>query len=238
MDKVEIRGIEILAAQNQAEMVDFLMNAQGIKSGMLVAINAEKVVLAEENPLIKQLIAQAAYKYADGISIVKSIERKFPQYRGIERIAGVDLWQALMTRAAEQGAAVFLVGATADVLAKARQKLTACGVNIVGWQDGYFDDEQAVIAQIRESGAKFVSVAMGSPKQEAFMQKALAAYPNTLYMGVGGSYDVFVGKVKRAPHCWQKWGLEWLYRLLSQPTRWRRQLRLLKYAYYYATKQL
>lgn len=238
MDKVKIRGVELLAARDQTALVDFLMTENELKTGMLVAINAEKMVLAEEDPELAKLLAEADYKYADGISIVKSILRKYPQYRPLARIAGADLWEGLMQRAGKIGVPVFLLGATPDVLAQTAEKLAQWQVNIVGSQDGYFADEQAVISQIQQSGAKFVSVALGSPKQERFMQKVKQAHPNCLYMGVGGTYDVFVGKVKRAPVVWQNWGLEWLYRLLKQPTRWRRQVRLFKYAWYYATKRL
>lgn len=238
MDKVEIRGVELLTAKNQSVLVDFLMTQNRVETGMLVAINAEKMILAEEDPELAKLLAEADYKYADGISIVKSILRKYPHSRPLTRIAGADLWEGLMQRAGKLGVPVFLLGATPEVLAQTAEKLAQWQVNIVGSQDGYFADEQAVIAKIQQSGAKFVSVALGSPKQERFMQKARTVYPDCLYMGVGGTYDVFVGKVKRAPKCWQDVGLEWLYRLLQQPTRWRRQVRLLKYAWYYATKRL
>lgn len=237
MEKVTIRGIPLLASPNQAAFADFLINGEQLKCGMLVAINAEKVILSEVEPTLAALLKQSDYNYADGISIVKSIQRKYPTLQ-IERIAGADLWLALMKRAGEFGVPVFLVGASEDVLAETVARWRQAGVNVVGCRNGYFDDEAALIAEIRQSGAKFVSVALGSPKQEYFIQRALTYYPDCLYMGVGGSYDVFVGKVKRAPKLWQKWGLEWLYRLLKQPTRWQRQLRLLKYAYYYATKQL
>lgn len=240
IEKVDIRGIELLAARNQAEFVDYLMNETAIKQGKLIAINAEKVIIAEKQPEIAQLLAQSEFKYADGISIVLSIKKKYPEFGGIERIAGADLWEALMQRAGTLGAKVFLVGAKEETLNEVVQKLAPWNVEVVGMQNGYFsaDDEDVLIERIKQSGAKFVSVAMGSPKQEKFMRKAQQVYPECLYMGVGGTYDVFTGRVKRAPKIWQKLGLEWLYRLLSQPTRWRRQLNLLRYAYYYWTKQL
>lgn len=240
IEKVDIRGIELLAARNQAEFVDYLMNETTVKHGKLIAINAEKVIIAEKQSEIAQLLAESEFKYADGISIVLSIKKKYPQIDSIERIAGADLWEALMQRAGFLGTKVFLVGAKEETLHKVVQKLAHWNVEVVGTQNGYFgvDDEDVLIERIRQSGAKFVSVAMGSPKQEKFMRKAQQAYPECLYMGVGGTYDVFTGRVKRAPKIWQKLGLEWLYRLLSQPTRWRRQLNLLRYAYYYWTKQL
>ncbi|QIM63803.1 lipopolysaccharide N-acetylmannosaminouronosyltransferase [Pasteurellaceae bacterium Orientalotternb1] len=240
MDRVEVKGIELLAARNQAELLAFLLNEQGVKTGKLVAINAEKVILSEEQPDVRQLLAKAEYNYADGISVVWTIHKKYPQFADLERIAGADLWLALMQQSANLGTPVFLVGGQADVLAETFTKLNTMGVNVVGTQDGYFslDQEITIFEQIKQSGAKIISVALGSPKQEQFMQKAQVYYPDALYMGVGGSYDVFVGKVKRAPKCWQNAGLEWLYRLLKQPTRWQRQCRLIKYAYHYWRNQL
>lgn len=91
------------------------------------------------------------------------------------------------------------------------------------------EDRQALFERIRASGAKIVTVAMGSPRQEILMRDCREVYAHALYMGVGGTYDVFTGYVKRAPGIWQRLGLEWLYRLLSQPSRVTRQLRLLRY---------
>ncbi|WP_139766913.1 WecB/TagA/CpsF family glycosyltransferase, partial [Salmonella enterica] len=89
--------------------------------------------------------------------------------------------------------------------------------------------------RIHASGAKIVTVAMGSPKQELLMRDCREVHPHALYMGVGGTYDVFTGHVKRAPKIWQNLGLEWLYRLLSQPRRITRQMRLLRYLRWHYT---
>ncbi len=126
------------------------------------------------------------------------------------------------------------------MLAQTEQKLrNQWNVNIVGSQDGYFrpEDRQALYERVRDSGAKIVTVAMGSPRQEILMRDCRLVSPDALYMGVGGTYDVFTGHVKRAPKVWQNLGLEWLYRLLSQPTRIKRQIRLLRYlAWHYTGK--
>ena len=99
------------------------------------------------------------------------------------------------------------------------------------------EDRQALYERVRDSGAKIVTVAMGSPRQEILMRDCRLVSPDALYMGVGGTYDVFTGHVKRAPKVWQNLGLEWLYRLLSQPTRITRQIRLLRYlAWHYTGK--
>lgn len=240
MEKVNIRDIELLAVKNQQEFVRFLLGSEKIQQGKLIALNAEKIITAENHPEIRTLLEQAEFKYADGISIVLSIKKKYPQYAALERIAGADLWEALMQQAGKLGTAVFLIGAKNETLNDVKRKLVQWNVNIVGTQDGYFNEkeETILIERIKKSGAKLVTVAMGSPKQEKFMTKAQQIYPDCLYMGVGGTYDVFTGRVKRAPKIWQNLGLEWLYRLLSQPTRWRRQINLLRYAYYYVTNKL
>lgn len=238
--KYSIRNISIWGFQNMKQFVDYLFADGRLKKGTLVAINAEKVMTAEQDEPLRKLIDAAEYKYADGISIIKSIRRKYPD-ADIKRIAGADLWEALLEKAGHEGTPVFLVGGKANVLAETEAKLKKqWNVNIVGSQDGYFNDAQRpfVFEKIRDSGAKIVTVAMGSPKQELFMRDCREIYPDALYMGVGGTYDVFTGRVKRAPKAWQNLGLEWLYRLLSQPTRWQRQIKLMKYVGYHYSGRL
>lgn len=231
----QIRGFVLLGFSDMVGMLDYLCREGEVKTGTLVAINAEKVLTAESQPEIYQLIQRAEYKYPDGISIVRSIRKKYPQ-ASVSRIAGADLWEGLMERAGQEGIPVFLLGGKPSVLAQTADKLRRqWNVNIVGTQDGYFSpaERDAVFARVADSGAKIVTVAMGSPRQEVLMQDCKAVYPQALYMGVGGTYDVFTGHVKRAPLLWQKMGLEWLYRLISQPSRLPRQLRLLKYLNYH-----
>ncbi|AWH88802.1 lipopolysaccharide N-acetylmannosaminouronosyltransferase [Limnobaculum parvum] len=238
--KYSIRGIDIWGFRNMAQFVDYLFDDSDMKTGTLVAINAEKVMTAEQDKPLRELIDAAEYKYADGISIVRSIRRKYPD-ADVQRVAGADLWEALMEQAGKQGVPVFLVGGKPEILTEVEQKLKSqWNVNIVGSQDGYFkpEEREALFERIRASGAKFVTVAMGSPKQEMFMRDCRKIYADALYMGVGGTYDVFTGHVKRAPKVWQDMGLEWLYRLLAQPTRWRRQFKLFKYVVYHYTNRL
>lgn len=238
--KYSIRGFDIWGFRDMAQFLDYLYDGGQLKTGALVAINAEKVLTAEQDPALRALIEEAEFKYADGISIVRSIRRKYPRAE-VSRVAGADLWEALMERAGREGTPVFLIGGKPAVLAETEAKLRSqWRVNIVGSQDGYFTPEQrpALFERIRASGAAIVTVAMGSPKQELLMRDCRALYPQALYMGVGGTYDVFTGHVKRAPKVWQNMGLEWLYRLLSQPSRIRRQLKLLKYLGYHYSGRL
>ena len=227
----ELRGLNLIGWRDMQHALDYLYADGVLKEGTLVAINAEKMLTIEDNPQVRSLIEAAEFKYADGISVVRSIRKKFPQAR-VDRVAGADLWEALMERAGREGTPVFLLGGKPDVLEETEDKLRKqWQVNIVGSQDGYFrgEDKQALFERIRASGAKIVTVAMGSPRQEILMRDCREVYPDALYMGVGGTYDVFTGYVKRAPAIWQRLGLEWLYRLLSQPSRLTRQLRLLRY---------
>nr|WP_318384915.1 lipopolysaccharide N-acetylmannosaminouronosyltransferase [uncultured Enterobacter sp.] len=235
-----LRGLNLIGWRNMQHALDYLYADGVMKQGTLVAINAEKMLAVENDAQVRGLIEAAEFKYADGISVVRSIRKKFPQAK-VERVAGADLWEALMARAGKEGTPVFLVGGKPDVLAQTQQKLRArWQVNIVGSQDGYFTPEArtALFERIRDSGAKIVTVAMGSPRQEILMRDCRAIYPEALYMGVGGTYDVFTGHVKRAPMVWQRLGLEWLYRLLSQPSRITRQLKLLRYLSWHYRGQL
>ncbi|ATG15827.1 TPA: lipopolysaccharide N-acetylmannosaminouronosyltransferase [Providencia alcalifaciens] len=234
-----IRGHNIWGFKNMSHFLDYLFADGKTKTGTLVAINAEKVMIAEQDTALNTLLGQAEYLYADGISIVRAIRRKYPK-ADVSRVAGADLWEGLMERAGKEGTPVFLVGGKPEILEQTKAKLRAqWNVNIAGSQDGYFtaEDRNALFERIHASGAKIVTVAMGSPKQEIFMRDCRVVHPDALYMGVGGTYDVFTGHVKRAPKVWQNLGLEWLYRLLSQPTRIKRQFKLLKFlGYYYGGK--
>lgn len=235
-----LRGLQLIGWRDMQHALNYLFAEGHLRQGTLVAINAEKMLTAEDNPEVRELINAAEFKYADGISVVRSVRKKFPQAQ-VSRVAGADLWEALMARAGQEGTPVFLIGGKPDVLAQTEAKLRAqWRVNIVGSQDGYFTPEQrqALFERIHTSGAQIVTVAMGSPKQEIFMRDCRKIHPEALYMGVGGTYDVFTGHVKRAPKIWQNLGLEWLYRLLSQPSRITRQLRLLRYLRWHYTGNL
>ncbi len=235
-----VRGLQLIGWRDMAHALDYLYADGHMRQGTLVAINAEKVLTAEDNAEVRTLIDAAEFKYADGISVVRSIRKKYPQ-ANVSRVAGADLWEALMARAGAEGTPVFLIGGKPEVLAQTEAKLRQqWNVNIVGSQDGYFNAEerQALFERIQVSGAKIVTVAMGSPKQEILMRNCRLVHPDALYMGVGGTYDVFTSHVKRAPKIWQKLGLEWLYRLLSQPSRIGRQLRLLRYLRWHYTGNL
>ncbi|MDX3773498.1 WecB/TagA/CpsF family glycosyltransferase [Chromatiaceae bacterium AAb-1] len=235
--EVAVGPVKVSAFRDMEQLLSFIIDEQGkVFAGSAIAINPEKVLTAMRNEQINAVIQQADIRYADGIGVVKVMRKRLQ--RAVQRIPGCELWQELMKRAATYKVPVFIVGAKPDVLNQTREKLLAQGVQVVGAVDGYFSDEAALIAQISGSGAKIVSVAMGSPKQELLIQRIRAQHPDCYYMGVGGTYDVFTGNVKRAPELWCKLNLEWAYRLASQPSRIGRQLGLLKYLWWYWTGKI
>jgi UDP-N-acetyl-D-mannosaminouronate:lipid I N-acetyl-D-mannosaminouronosyltransferase len=234
---VPVGGIGVMAFSNMAELVNYVIQDDGtVFCGSAIAMNPEKVIAASKNPELMAILNKADIRYADGMGVVKVMRRKLG--RRVERIPGCELWQALMAKAAQTKTPVFLVGAKPQVMAETVAKLTAMGVNVVDSQDGYFKDENELIHRIAQSGARIVTVAMGSPKQELFIGKCQQQLPDAYYMGVGGTYDVFTGHVQRAPALWCKLHLEWAYRLLSQPSRIGRQTNLLTYAWLFLTNKL
>ncbi|SNY44383.1 UDP-N-acetyl-D-mannosaminouronate:lipid I N-acetyl-D-mannosaminouronosyltransferase [Arsukibacterium tuosuense] len=233
-EQVKIGVINVAAFNNMAALLGYIVPAEGpVFAGSAVAINPEKVLSASRNPQLREVIEAADIRYADGIGVVKAMRRRLGRH--VERIPGCELWQELMLRAAHYQVPVFIIGAKPEVLAQTRDKLIAAGTRLAGAVDGYFSDEAALIDQLKHTKPRIVSVAMGSPRQELLIQRLRQAHPDCFYMGVGGTYDVYTGNVKRAPALWCKLNLEWAYRLVLQPSRIGRQLGLLRYLWWYWT---
>lgn len=229
---VKIGPVEVAAFKDMQQMLELVIKPDAsVFAGSAIAINPEKILTAMKNPQIEAVINQADIRYADGIGVVTVMRKRLG--KAVQRIPGCEFWQQLMQRAATYQVPVFIVGATPEINKQTAAKLKLQQVNLVGTVDGYFKDEAALIASIQQSGARIVSVAMGSPKQELLIQRIAKQHPDCFYMGVGGTYDVFTGNVKRAPALWCKLNLEWAYRLLSQPSRIGRQLGLLRYVWWY-----
>ena len=239
INNVLIGGVEVSAFKSINDVIDnaILSNA-GVIPGVGIAINPEKIMSAIESKALYDLLAKATLKYPDGIGVSYVMKKKLKY--DVARVPGCELWEQLMIKSVHNNVPVFLVGASENVVQQTKNKLVGQGVNIVGVANGYFQksEESSLIEGIKSSGAKIVSVALGSPKQEYFMFECRKALPDAFYMGVGGTYDVFTGNVNRAPSFFRKVRCEWLYRLLSQPTRIGRQINLLKYIWLYFTSKL
>jgi N-acetylglucosaminyldiphosphoundecaprenol N-acetyl-beta-D-mannosaminyltransferase len=190
-------------------------------------VNAAKIVNMRRNDLLRRSVLSSNLVLADGISVVwasRLLGRPLP-----ERVAGIDLMMGMLRRGNVRGYRLYCLGATDEVLEKVSARLAADFPNIrlVGRQNGYFpeDAEGTVAGRIAAANPDILLVAMTSPKKEKFLARWSDRLRVPVCHGVGGSFDVFAGKVQRAPERWQRLGLEWLYRLKQEPLRlWRRYL--------------
>jgi N-acetylglucosaminyldiphosphoundecaprenol N-acetyl-beta-D-mannosaminyltransferase len=196
-----------------------------------VAINPEKVYRAVRDTRLRRVIQAAHIQICDGIGVV--LASRLLYGKGPARCTGIDLFMRLLEISEQRGWKVFLLGASPESNQAARvaieQRFPRLGV--VGSQHGYFESSAEITETINESGADVLFVAMGSPRQEFWIGEHMPRMNACLCMGVGGSLDVISGVARRAPYLWRKSGLEWLFRLLTQPTRIRRQLGLLVFAF-------
>lgn len=187
-----------------------------------VVVNVDKLVKASRDEELRRIINACALVNVDGMPVVWASRLLGKPLK--ERVAGVDLFEALMRRAGERGWRVFLLGARAEVVAAVADTYARRYPQLViaGWRDGYWQgeaQEAAVAAQVRDSRADLLFVAMGSPKKEQFLGRWQDTMRVPFAMGVGGTFDVAIGRVKRAPRWIQRAGLEWFYRFLQEPRR-------------------
>lgn len=218
---VELMGIEInnYGFDEGVDECIRLMNSD--KVAQVVTINPEMFAQAEKDLNFKNILDNAEMVIPDGVGVKIALKLKG---KDAQRIPGVDFAKALLKKCAELNYPVAIVGAKENVINKAVINLQneITGLNIVFSHNGYFDDESAIYTDIKNSGAKLVLVALGSPKQEYFIYNAKNVLQPCLMVGVGGSLDVWSGTVKRAPVIFRKLGLEWLYRTVTQPERFKR----------------
>ena len=196
-----------------------------------VVVNVAKIVNMQKDPVLADSVKACDLINIDGMGVV--FGARFLGHNVPERVAGVDLFHELLAMSANRDFPVFLLGATEEVVSKTVEKVKAQNpnLNIAGYHDGYFfgnkegDNEEAVVNKIRQSGAKLLFVAITSPKKENFINKWQDKLGVDFVMGVGGTFDVVAGKVNRAPIWMQNAGLEWLYRVMQEPSRmWKRYL--------------
>lgn len=211
----------------KAEAVERALELIDAREGRYVVTpNPEIVMLAKENPALKEALAGADIVLPDGAGIVKGAAILGRPMK--EKVPGIDFACGVMARLAERGGSVYLFGAKPGVAEAAAETLRTKfpGLVISGTSDGYFSDDGPIIETIKDAAPDFLLVCLGAPKQELWMAKTSGKLPVGLMVGLGGSLDVFAGTVKRAPEAWQKLDLEWLYRLLKEPRRIGRMMKL------------
>lgn len=186
-----------------------------------VVINVDKLVKASRDPELRRIINDCALVNVDGMPVVWAARLLGKPLK--ERVAGVDLFEALMRRAGDKGWRVFLLGARDEVVQAVRASYQRKYPQLViaGCRDGYWSEaeEAGVAEQVRASRADLLFVAISSPKKEQFLGRWQGAMQVPFAMGVGGTFDVAIGRVRRAPLWMQKAGLEWFFRFLQEPRR-------------------
>lgn len=188
-------------------------------------VNVAKLVNMRRDPDLREAVGACDIINADGMGVVwggRFLGLKIP-----ERVTGIDLFFELLKLAVARGEKVFLLGARQHVVERAAANLALrySGLDITGWHHGYFEDEGQVVEAIRKSGATMLFVAMSSPRKELFINRWSASLGVKFAMGVGGTFDIVAGEVRRAPLFMQRAGLEWLFRVMQEPGRmWKRYL--------------
>lgn len=190
-------------------------------SGQVITINPEMIENASQNPDFAEIINSAELVIPDGIGV--EIGLKILGYN-VRRIAGIEFSHRMIEECAKNSQSVALVGAKPQIVEKTKENLEKeiSGLYITYAHDGYFSNDEEIINELKIRQPRLVLCALGSPKQEEFIIKAKQVLPNALFVGVGGSFDVWSGVVERAPEIYQKLGLEWLYRTVKEPKRFKR----------------
>ncbi len=221
LDREYILGYGVdLGSKNEA--LDYISKKIISKEGaQIVTINPEMIEMGEKDERLGKILKNADLIIPDGVGIKLAL-----RFRGIkqEQIAGIDFARSLINICADNDYSVAFVGAQEEVVNRAVEniKKETPNLNVVYKHNGYYDDEDVIIDAILAAEPKVVLVAMGVPRQEFFIDKLKSKKNDIILIGVGGSFDVWSGFTKRAPVVWQKLGLEWLYRTIKQPERFKR----------------
>lgn len=231
---VRMYGITIskLSLAQTAKLLQEHIDSGSRTPKQVITANPIMMMAALSDPAFMQVMRHAELVVPDGIGIV--LASRIIGNRIDERVAGIDLMHQLLETGSAKGYRIYLLGAADDVVAETARRISARypGIVIAGYRDGFFgeEDNEAVVAQIRESQPDVLFVARGLDTQEPWIGRYKQALSVPVVMGVGGSFDVISGRVKRAPVLFQKLGLEWFYRLMREPSRYKRMLVLPKFA--------
>ncbi|MFQ5636353.1 MAG: WecB/TagA/CpsF family glycosyltransferase, partial [Gammaproteobacteria bacterium] len=205
----------------------------GDRAHTILAVNPEKIMAARRDAATLESLRQASLLIPDGIGAVLGI--RLLHRKRVDRVPGSELMPRLCERSVDEGYRLFLYGASEAVNARAVEVLTERypGVRIVGRQHGFMAEEQMpeLVERINESGAQILFVALGSPRQELWINRYMPRLTSVkVYQGVGGTFNVIAGEVRRAPEIFCRLHLEWFYRLMTDPRRIARQIVLPWYA--------
>ena len=229
---IHLNGVKTFCFSSKHEVVDYALQ----EKSSLLAVNAEKILHANDRT---RNLFNKNIGFSDGIGAVWALKRK--GFKNAVKIPGCELWLDLV-RASYHYKTFYLIGAKQEIIEETVEKLKQefQGINIVNYRNGYLrgDHEKGdLFSDIRLRKPDVVFLAMGSPRQELLMEEMIDWHP-AIYMGLGGSFDVYTGRVNRAPEIWVSLRLEWLYRLLKQPSRIRRQIYLIRFLFLLLMRKL
>jgi len=232
VDTVSVFGFPV-SRLGMKETTGYL--AEAAESGetvQVVTINPVMIMEALHNPAYGEALRKGDLIVPDGAGVVWAAKRLGRPVA--ERVAGFDLLHALMAEADRRGWRVYLLGAEPEVVARAAERLARSypGAVLAGYRDGYFDDSEdgEIVREIARVRPHLLFVARSAARQDPWIARHRDKLGAAILMGVGGSFDVIAGKLKRAPQSWQRLGLEWLYRLLQEPWRFKRMTALPRFA--------
>jgi N-acetylglucosaminyldiphosphoundecaprenol N-acetyl-beta-D-mannosaminyltransferase len=225
------------AAQASERVVALAREGRGAQ---IVTLGTEMIVHAQRDDRFRTIVNESALSLCDTVGLLAVARRRGAPLR--ERVTGVDLIERLCAAAAAQALPIYLLGGGDGVAQEAAARLRARfpDLLVAGARSGYFrDDQSAEIARtIVASGARLLFVGMGSPRQEYWLADHLGETGCGAGIGVGGAFDIISGRLERAPELIRKLGFEWLYRLIKEPRRWRRQLALPHFVWLVALDEL
>lgn len=218
-----LNGVKTYAPDSRKQLLDYAVTHHKI----MVAVNAEKILHATEQ---SRAIINRNLGYPDGVGAVWAIQKK--GHKATVKIPGCELWLEVI-KSYYTSKSFYLVGGKQAIIEATVTKLKKefNGINICNYRNGYIKteaEEQDLIDDIKTYKPDVVFVAMGSPKQELLMERIQKQH-KAVYQGLGGSFDVYTGSVKRAPMWWVKNNLEWAYRLFKEPSRIKRQIHLVRF---------
>ena len=218
--------VDMVTMDQALNIFDGLIESDGLS--LIVTPNSEIVNNAASNPELARALAEADLVIPDGIGLVHASKTLGEPFE--ERVAGIDFCFNALKHCAASGHSAFFLGAKPGIAEAAAHYITEQipGLVIAGTRDGYFkpEEESDVVREINDSGASFLCLALGSPKQELFAKRHESDLKAKVAIGVGGSFDVWSGTLKRAPMTYRRLGLEWLYRLFQEPSRFTRMAKI------------
>lgn len=228
---VQVMGTDFVNETKEDFLENFVFpNLINEKKCFIVTANPEIVMRAREDSNYQQILQSADYVVPDGAGILMAAKYKKQPIK--ERIAGTDLMMDLFQFGNENKLSCYLLGATEDVIERVVKEVERQfpNVTIAGYHHGFFDlKDQAIVEAVKQSSPDLVFVATGFPRQEQWIYDNLNQFDKGVFMGLGGSFDVLAGEVKRAPESWIKLNLEWLYRLIQQPVRFKRVTKIFSF---------